>query len=155
MTRRAHHRRGSVYVFALSTTLIVAALAVSALTTVRNQRRRTEDGRGVAQAQLYARAAIDMAMHRIRTDAACRTKFSNGTWATDQAIGDGFYSFTATDPTDNDLLDSTLDPVLVLGTGKCGGATQKLEATIEVRQPGFRAAPQYFIETGSLRWVGN
>jgi len=63
---------------------------------------------------------------------------ASGTWSTDQAIGDGYYSFTATDPIDGNLTNSDVHPVVIVGVGKSGKATQKLQMEIRALQPGIR-----------------
>lgn len=139
-TKRPPHRlrRGSIYVMVLGTTMIVAVLGLAALTIVRVQRIQNEGGSDMRNAQAYAKVALDMAWYRIENDPLWRKNFAAGTWATDQVVGDGFYRFTATDPTDGNLLDSMVDPVVIVGVGTSGNATQKLQMEIRALQPGIR-----------------
>jgi len=131
-------RRGSIYVMTLGTAMIVAVLGLAGLMIVRVQRLQIDTGIDMRNAQSYAKAALDMAWHRVQNDSSWRSKMDSGTWATDQAIGDGFYSFTATDPVDGNLTDSDYDPVVVVGVGKSGNTTQKHQMEIRALQPGIR-----------------
>ena len=118
--------------------MIVAVLGLAALTLVRIQRKQTDGGSDMRNAQAYAKVALDMAWYRIENDSLWRKKMAAGTWSTDQAIGDGYYSFTASDPTDSNLLDSSVDPVVIVGVGKSGNSTQKMQMEIRALQPGIR-----------------
>ncbi|MEO8494721.1 MAG: carbohydrate binding domain-containing protein [Planctomycetota bacterium] len=131
-------RRGSIYVLTLGTTMIVAVLGLAALTLVRIQRLQMEGGDDMRNAQAYAKVALDMASYRVQNDASWRSKMASGTWSTDQVIGRGYYSFTATDPVDGNLANSAVHPVVIVGVGKSGDATQKLQMEIRALQPGIR-----------------
>lgn len=134
--------------------MIVAVLAVAGLTLVRVQRRQVDSGNDMRNAQSYAKVAVDMAWYRVQNDASWRSKMAVGTWATDQVIGDGFYSFTATDPLDGDLNDSAVDPVVIVGVGKSGNFTQKLQMEIRALQPGIRCLEPMVQAEGSLTFDG-
>ncbi|MBI2481759.1 MAG: carbohydrate binding domain-containing protein [Planctomycetia bacterium] len=138
-TRNSKHpRRGSIYVLVLGTTMIVAVLGLAALSLVRIQRLQSEGGDDMRKAQAYAKVALDMAWYRVQSDSSWRSQLASGTWSTDQAIGDGFYSFTGTDPIDGNLTNSAVHPVVIVGVGKSGNATQKLQLEIGALQPGLR-----------------
>ncbi len=134
---RPHTRRGTIYVVTLATTMIVAALAIAALSTVRVQRRQATDANVARQAQLHAASSLQVARYRIRNDATWRAKLNSGTWASDQPIGTGYYSFTGTDPSDGNLLVGELDPVIITAIGKEGDCVQSLAARVEFEQPGL------------------
>ncbi len=118
--------------------MIVAVLGLAALSLVRVQRLQTDGGSDMRNAQAYAKVALDMAWYRVQNDSSWRSKMASGTWSTDQAIGDGYYSFTATDPIDGNLTNSDVHPVVIVGVGKSGKATQKLQMEIRALQPGIR-----------------
>jgi hypothetical protein len=147
-------RRGSIYVLVLGTTMIVAVLGLASITLVRVQRMQTDGGSDMRNAQLYAKAAVDMAWYRVQNDASWRSKMASGTWSTDQAIGDGYYNFTATDPIDGNLTNSAVDPVVIVGVGKSGKATQKLQMEIRALQPGLRCLEPMVHSGNSLKFDG-
>jgi hypothetical protein len=153
-SRRRLARRGSIYVLTLATTMVVAVLALASLSLVRVQRLQTEFGNDRGDARLYAKVAVDMAWHRVQNDASWRSKMAGGTWSTDQAIGNGFYSFTATDPLDGDLVDSDVDPVVIVGVGKSGDAVYKLQAEIRALQPGIRCLEPVVHADNNLEFDG-
>lgn len=134
--------------------MIVAVLGLAALTLVRIQRMQIEGGNDMRKAQLYAKAAVDMAWHRIQNDSSWRSKMASGTWSTDQVIGDGYYSFTATDPIDGNLTNSAVHPVVIVGVGKSGTATQKVQMEIRVLQPGIRCLESVVHADNTLTFDG-
>lgn len=134
---RRSSRRGSIYIATLTTSLVVASLATAALATVRIQRRQSSDMTDSRQAALHAQTGMEMALYRVQNDANWRTSLSGGVWNTDQAVGSGFYSFTGTDPTDNNLTDSAYDPVILTATGKSNGAVHKIQTQLNFTQPGL------------------
>lgn len=131
-----HARRATIYVLTLGTALVVAVLAFAALMSVRVQRRRASDLADGIRAELYAKAAVDMARYRMKHEANWRDQMKQGTWESDQPIGDGYYSFQAVDPADGDLTgsadgDPANDPVEITGTGKSGPvAKQQIRVTV-------------------------
>ena len=125
------NRRGAaIYIVVLGTALLVSLLGLSALLAKRVQRRMAEDAADVAEARLYAQAAVEMGMVRIENNSAWRTAFPNGVWEADQAIASGTYTLHGVDPTDADLTDSIDDPVVLTGIGFKGRATQKMQVTL-------------------------
>lgn len=147
-------RRGSIYVLTLGTTMIVAVLGLAALTLVRIQRLQMEGGDDMRNAQAYAKVALDMAWHRVQNDSSWRSKMASGTWSTDQAISDGFYSFTATDPFDGNLTNSAVHPVVIIGVGKSGNSIQKLQMEIRALQPGIRCLEPVVQSNNNLTFDG-
>jgi len=131
-------RRGTIYLITLGTAMIVTVLGMAAMLTVRVQRGQIDDVADSSRARFYARAAIDMALFRIEHDPDWRQEMKDGTWEADQTIGTGSYSFQATDPLDGNLTDSRYDPVVIVGTGKCGRARQRIEVRLKIIQPGMR-----------------
>ncbi len=123
-------RRGTIFIVVLATSLVVSVLALGALTVRRVERRRLRDHADLAAARLYAQAAVEMALLRTASDSNWRQSMASGTWETDQPIGQGFYSFSASDPDDGDLTDAPDDPVVIVATGKSGPAVQRLQVTL-------------------------
>jgi hypothetical protein len=134
---RSQTRRGSIYVVTMSTALIVAVLATTALTTTRVQRLAGADAKDMRQAQVYAESALELAQYRIKTSTNYRSQLASGTWSTDQSMGDGFFKFTGSDPLDNDLTDANYDPIAIIATGKKGNCVHKLRGTFVLTQPGI------------------
>lgn len=130
-------RRGSIYVVTICTALIVAVIALTGLTTARIQRRQSGDASDMRQALVYAESGLQIAKHRMNSDSQWRNKLANGTWASDQAIGDGFYSFKGSDPLDNNLTNFPYDPVIIEASGKKGSSVQKLQSHMVITQPGL------------------
>lgn len=110
--------------------MIVGVLGMAALMLVRVQRGQVKNVGDSIDAQLYARAAIDMAMFRIENNSNWRNQMSAGTWEVDQSIGNGHYSFQGIDPVDGDLTDDDSDPLDIIGTGKSGPAVHKLQVSL-------------------------
>jgi hypothetical protein len=134
--------------------MIVAVLGLAALSLVRVQRLQTDGGSDMRNAQAYAKVALDMAWYRVQNDSSWRSKMASGTWSTDQAIGDGYYSFTATDPIDGNLTNSDVHPVVIVGVGKSGKATQKLQMEIRALQPGIRCLEPMVHADNNLKFDG-
>jgi hypothetical protein len=135
--QRSSPRRGSIYIVTLMTSIIVAAMAIGALATVRVQRRHAADADAARQAQLHAESALQLARYFIRTSSSWRSDLNNGRWSTDQPIGNGYYSFTGTDPADGDVLNNAFDPVIIRAVGKEADCVHVLTARFELTQPGL------------------
>jgi hypothetical protein len=148
-------RRGTIYVVTLTTTLIVLALGTVALSTARIQRQQAAESNSLRQAQLHAESALQIARYRIRTDSSWRSKLSSNTWAADQPIGNGYYSFTGTDPGDGNLNNGDFDPVVITATGKESGATYYIAARYEFEQPGLTCLQSSIHSAGDLEFRGS
>lgn len=120
------NRRGAAYLITLGITLIVSLLGLAGLKIVRLTRAQYSHVADMSDAQQLARAALDMALLRIETQSDWRAMMEAGTWSADQPLGNGFYSFEASDPGDGNLTDSDMDPVVIVGTGKSGNARKML-----------------------------
>lgn len=93
----------------------------------------------MSDAQQLARAALDMSLLRMETESDWRAKMAASAWSSDQQLGNGFCSFEASDPVDGDLTDSNMDPVLIVGTGKAGGAKKMLEMQVNFDADGVNS----------------
>ena len=124
-----HRRRGSSYVFFMSTAMVVMIIGLSALTAVRIERRGAEGSNDLAAARFYAQSAIEHGFAMINNDAGWRSNLGPGFWVTDQAIHEGNYSLEATYIDDGDG-DPTNDNVVLTGTGVKGQATHKMQVTL-------------------------
>ncbi|QNN22030.1 LamG domain-containing protein [Planctomycetales bacterium ZRK34] len=131
-------RAGSAYVLVLATSMIVTVIGISALTAVRLRLRAAELDRSVSAAELHARSAVEMGLFWIGNDADWRTNHPNGVWETNRTVGRGTYTLQVTDPTDSDLTNSWVDPVVVRGTGYDGRARAIYEVTLDPDPAGAR-----------------
>ncbi len=132
--RNRHHRRqraGSVYVAVLGVAMIVAVIAIGAITVQRVVRKMAQQSLDMAQARDYAIAAIEIGQLRVKSDSQWRTTFPNGVWETAQVIGTGTYTLEGTDPADGDLTDDPMDPIRLVGIGRNSSARQKVATTFQ------------------------
>ncbi|MDA1014321.1 MAG: carbohydrate binding domain-containing protein [Planctomycetota bacterium] len=126
-----NHRRGSIYIVTLGSSLIVAVLGLAALKSVSVHREQSQNVADSLQAQLNARTGLDVALLRIDNNSNWRTQFQSGAWSSEQSAVDGTFQIVATDPIDGDLLDDNMDPVVITSTGRMGDAVQKLQFELE------------------------
>ncbi|MFC1653074.1 hypothetical protein ACFL3F_05075 [Planctomycetota bacterium] len=124
------HRPGTIYVLVLSTSVMVTVIGLAALYAVRVQRRTLEMTENSGSARLCAQAAVELGLHYVSSDTDWRTNRTNGTWLSDQTLGQGSFSLTGIDPVDGDLTNSDLDPVILTGTGNHGFAQQKIQVRL-------------------------
>jgi hypothetical protein len=127
---RNNARHGSTYMLILGLSLIVTVLALGAIAAVRARSRASLGMEHVAEARLYAHAAIEIGRLRIATQPSWRTSFPNGVWGADAPVGSGTYTLEGIDPGDSDLTDDDTDPVVLIGTGAKGPARQKMQVTL-------------------------
>ena len=126
-------RRGATYIAVLGTTLIVMTLGLAGLITTRSQERASGYLSDSVDARLYAMTGIDFARLQIAQASSWRTTYSNGAWATNQAIGTGTLSVSVVNP-NGALNHSLFDPVTVTATGVKNAATHISQVTL-VAQP--------------------
>jgi hypothetical protein len=108
--------------------LIVSVLALGAILVRRVERRMSQSTSDVTEARLYALAAIEMGLLRIKNDPGWRNTYSNGVWEADVAVGNGTYTLEGIDPDDGILNNGDTHPLVLIGTGTIGLARQKLQA---------------------------
>jgi hypothetical protein len=132
MTSIRYHKmkqRGSTYLMVLSSSMIVTVIGLASLLAIRVQRRSMQMTNDAAEARLYAQSAIELGLLYVQ-DQNWRSTWSNGTWLSDQPLGNGCFSLEGTDPRDNNLSDSEEDPVILTGTGMKGTAVHKVQITL-------------------------
>src|SRR5436305_1455951 len=108
-------RRGTIYLLVLISSLIVATIGLASLQLLRVQGRAASDSNDFMEARLYARAALEIGMLKVRNDPNWRTNLGNGAWVTNQAIGNGAFSLSAVDPINNDVTSANNHPVVLTG----------------------------------------
>lgn len=128
------HRNGSVYVFVLGSCTLAAAAGITAVTL---HRQRLERVRLTAQAQAAradAQSALEFATTVISQDPAGTTWRSSSTlaFANKRYFGSGASDIciALSDPGDNDLTDSNLDPVIITVAAANGPCEQAYEMTL-------------------------
>ena len=125
---------GSVYLAVLGAAMLVALIGISGVLVNRVQYRIAEAGEGAAEAQLLARAAIELAIHRVADNPGWRGTYQHDQWTTPQTLGTGTVEFKLRDD-DGSLLDNPEDPVRIIGRGQVGNAMRmtsillKMDAT--------------------------
>ncbi len=127
---RGDRRRAATYVVVLGGSMLVTVIGLAAVTGMRVQRRTLEMTGDFAQARLHARSAIEMGFYHIGVDSKWRTTRINGSWATKQAIGSGYYGLTVVDPADGDLSSAKADSLVLTGYGYQGDARYNLAVTL-------------------------
>ncbi len=129
--RRNIGRRGTAYVAILGLCLVVVAIAFGAIAAVRIQARAADTMGDVAEARLYAQAAIEAGRVIIAKDSSWRNDESNGTWIAHQNIGSGYFALDGWNQNPAlPLNNSDTDSVVLTGTGVKGRARQKLQVTL-------------------------
>jgi hypothetical protein len=118
----------------MSVAMIVTVIGLGAVLSRRVQLRTLEGANDLAEAQRYARGGMQMAIEQINRDDNWRDSFATTTWADGRPIGAGSYTLDVSDPTDNDLTDSSDDPVRIVATGAMNHAEYRLEARLEVQR---------------------
>lgn len=124
-------RRGVSYVYFLSVMMLLSVIGLSAIMSARIERRAVQSGDDALIARYYAQSALELAYTKINLDPNWRTNLGSGAWYTNQSIGDGELSLSATIfvNADGDGISEN-DPVLLVGTGVYGRATHKIEVTL-------------------------
>ena len=132
-SRKSCQRRGSAYLVILGASLVIAALAYSAILVTRTRGRMATETADAAEARQIARAAIELGRLWISQDANWRTNRAAGIWASSAVMGTGFYTLEATDPVDGVLAGWPHDPLVLKATGIRGNARYVLQVTLEAR----------------------
>jgi len=123
MKAPARHR-GSVYLATLGASMLVTILGVSALMTVRLQRQTTTLDRDAAQAAVYARSAVEVALRQVQNDANWRSGHTHDAWRSDIAHDRVRYTWKFASTAGNSLTGFPNDPVRVYGRATVGDAVR-------------------------------
>ena len=116
---------------------LVSVLGLSAILVSRINRQSHESLADVASANLHAQSALRLGLLRIEEDPNWRFNRSGSEWAVDVPVGNGTYSLSVVDPSDNDLSDAAADPVVLIGTGRQGNAIRKHQITLAPLYRGY------------------
>src|SRR5688572_14438530 len=139
-------RRGSAYIVVLGVSMIVAGLSYGAILVTRAKGRTAMELRDAALARQYARDAIELGRLWIAQDANWRTNRPAGVWASNQTIGDGFFTLEASDPSDGDIANLPHDPLMLKVTASKGNARHVLQVTLRAN-PTPMSVLQYALHT--------
>jgi hypothetical protein len=110
--------------------MMLTTIGLGALFAIRVQRRSTQITQDMAEARLHAQSAIELGLLFVQTNSNWRSTWSNGTWISEQSLGNGTYSLNGVDPDDGDLADSEYDPLALTGVGACGIARHQTQVTL-------------------------
>lgn len=132
----AKPRRGALYVAVLGVAMIVSLIALAGIHLGRVETDVLSGAEQVAQAELLAQSAVEIALARIQANSSWRTTYASGTevpssgWTT---LGGGGVRFALVD-SDGNLADDQRDSVTVRGIGRYGKATQVV--TVQIHPTG-------------------
>lgn len=129
LAKRRRKRRGAIFILALAVSLVVAAVGLSMVATMRAQQRASTAIAERLQAELLARSAVDWGRLLIEDDDDWRTNRSNGVWETltsDQST----IQVSVVDPSDANLADNPMESVVITGTADHGGTHQRAQVTL-------------------------
>lgn len=119
---RLNRHRGSVYVFVLSTALLVTCIGLSSLLGVRVERRTAAVTQAAAQTRLGAASFLEVVVLRIAQNPTWRSTYTHDVWTTDETVDDITYSFKFVDEQDGDLSDDGYQPVRLYTKASVGEA---------------------------------
>lgn len=134
----ARQRRGGIYVALLGCATAVAVIGFSAIALVRVDRRATAGLNDMGDARAAALSAVDLGVFLLKSDPAWRTARANGTWLSNQALGDSSFSLLLTDD-DGNLADDPRDALTLRGIGRRGAARYQLQLRLTPDRPALAA----------------
>ena len=126
MMRNTHsyRHRGSVYVFVLSTAILVTCIGVSSLWAVRVERRTAGLTAAVVQARVAALSFLEVALLRISNDPLWRSTYTHDVWTTDETVANVTCSFKLMDEQDADLSNDIYEPARLYAKATVGEAVR-------------------------------
>lgn len=152
---RGGRRRGALYILATAVSLVVAAIGLSTLATLRLQNRAASATGDRLQAELWARSGVEWARLWIQDDSNWRTNRPHGTWISKTFANGGEVVVSVVDPADGDLADDPMDSVQIVAQGIYGAARQKLGVSlyatvepIDVLRAALHAAGGFEVQSG-------
>ncbi len=123
-------RSGAVYLAVLMASLIVASLAMSAVTTAHYFARDLNEEADFRRAQLAADSALEWAVAKINSANDWRSVHTHNIDSSPQAFGDAVLKYRLLD-TDGNLGDDPMDACDLLVTATVGNARYAWRATLE------------------------
>lgn len=126
---RRRPRRGSIYLPVLLIGMIVSAMAIGGIVSVRSTARAFQLRTDAAEARALALAGLETARATINSDPTWRTSRSAGTWLSGVPLGNGTFSVSVVNPA-GALSRAATDPVVVTATASVRSARQTLSCTL-------------------------
>jgi hypothetical protein len=136
---RPRARRGSVYVFVLGAAIVLLTIGLSVITVARLSARTTTAAGDVAEAEILAEDAVELALAAIATNSAWRSDFTSGTETSQKPLDNGTVSFKLVDEADGDLANNPRDSVRVYGYGRFHDALRIYSLLVSAKATGYPA----------------
>lgn len=146
------HRRGSVYVIVLISSMIVTTIGLSAMLAVRIQFQIGQKVQQTVQAQLSARAGLEMALYAIEQDPNWRSNLATGLWTPDTTMDGGSFKWrlTRTDPAD------PYSSAVLTASGTAQDATRMVQVTLVSNGfEGLDALKLSLVVQGNIQYSSN
>lgn len=160
-TRTLRSRRGSVYLMALSTTLVIATLVGGTLYAQTQRVRGERLTADASKARVAAMSGIDVVRAWIAKDASWRSNRTSGRWASNLVLGDAKVDLDVIDTVDGNLASNPYDGVKITVTARVGGAEQIVSATlyaqgtpIDALAYGLHTGGQLHVKAGGTLQMG-
>lgn len=134
---RPRARRGSVYIFVLGAAIVLLIIGLSVITVARLSARTTTAAGDVAEAEILAEDAVELALAAIATNSTWRTDFASGTETSQKPLDNGTVSFKLVDEVDGDLANNPRDPVRVYGYGRFHDALRLYSLLVSAKATGY------------------
>ena len=121
---------GSVYLYVLASSMLIATVGLGSMYAVRIQMRSTRLARDQAEARACAVSAVELGLLHVQQDPNWRTAWPDGAWLSDEGLGTGSFTLQGIDPVDGALSDSEYEPLVLTGIGVKGIARHKTQVTL-------------------------
>lgn len=145
-----HRRRGSVYVVALGTAMVVTAIGLSAVAVARINVRNATAEKDLAEAGTLAFSGMEHALITLEWTGDWRTLFKHSMTAAQHSLGRGEFTWVLRDELDGDLVNNSTDPVVIVAIGTVNDATYRVRVEVGFDDP---EAGQKILDTAYGRWT--
>ncbi len=133
---RSYRHRGSVYVFVLSTALLVTCIGMSSLFAVRVERRTATLTHAAAQARFGAASLLEVGVLFLAENPTWRSMVTHDVWTTDATVDNITYAFKWVDEEDGDLSDDAYEPARLYARASVGEAVRIYSVLLAAEGPG-------------------
>lgn len=117
-------RRGAVYLFVLTTAMLVTVLAMAVLYCAQIRGRVVAQDNDSAEAQALAQGAVEFALNALANDSNWRTDYPANLPVGPIPLGRGTIGFSVVDDSGGSLATDTSGTIRVYGIGKVNKATK-------------------------------
>lgn len=149
---RTPHRRGTMYLLVLVTTMIITVIGIIGYKMMRTQAAVARADIERDEALVLAESGVQWGIHLSSLKVDWRDAYTSGVNINTMSIGEGTMAVAFIDD-DGDLADDPLDPFWVRATGVVGDATQILEAQIELPQSTAHPALDDSLTVGGTLYI--